>query len=122
MAYKRKILLFDDEMDEISKLYIGLLLNDFLVEATTDPSEIADRTKRFEPDIVIVNNDVPGFNGHEVCILVKRQMNKPIILMIDKNSAQPAKIDSCSADEIIMKPIDMSQMLETVKRLLATYQ
>jgi DNA-binding response OmpR family regulator len=122
MTNKQKILVFDDEMEELSKVYIGLLLKNFVVEATTDPSEISERAKRFKPDIVIVNNDVVGFDGHELCSLVKRQMNKPIILMIDKNSSQLAKLDHCSADEIIMKPIDMIQMVDTVNRLLATHQ
>lgn len=122
MGGRRKIFLFDDEMNTISKVYIGLLLKNFSVEATTDPEEIDQRMKRFQPDIAIVNNDVPGFDGHEICLLLKKQLNKPIILLSEKHSAKPAQIDHCSADEIIMKPINIKEMHEVIERLLATYQ
>ncbi len=107
---KIKILVFDDELSEISKIYIGLLLKNYLVEATTDPGEIATRAERMKPDITIVNADVKGFDAHYVCKLVKKEMKIPIILLLEKDSATDLKIDSCDADEIIYKPVDIEEL------------
>lgn len=115
-------MVFDDEKEELSKIYIGLLLKNFLVEATVDPHELGDRIRRFLPDIVIVNNDVPGFDGHEICVLVKEQMSKPILLMAAKESALTTRIDDCSADEILLKPIDIKILEATIERLLTSAQ
>ncbi|MDB5197887.1 MAG: hypothetical protein JWP88_2258 [Flaviaesturariibacter sp.] len=122
MLQRRKILIFDDELNEVSKLYIALLLNDFSVEATIDPTEIGDRIRRFQPDILIINNDVEGFDGHELCDLAKKELHKPIILLIDRHSTVSTSIDSCSADELLMKPVDVKDLHETVERLIATWQ
>ncbi|MDB5253540.1 MAG: hypothetical protein JWP27_2709 [Flaviaesturariibacter sp.] len=120
MSQKRKILLFDDEMDSLSKIYISLLLKDFVVEATTDPEELAHRSRRFRPDLAIVNNEVPGFDGHEVCTLLKREMNKPIILLAGAHDPITINIDHCSADAILTKPVHLPGLIDTIKQLLAT--
>jgi DNA-binding response OmpR family regulator len=122
MSQKHKILLFDDEMDSLSKVYISLLLKDFQVEATTDPNEILRRSRRFRPDLAIVNGDVPGFDGHEVCALLKSEMERPIILLVGPETTTTINIDHCAADAIITKPVDMPGLLQTVRQLLATYQ
>ena len=114
---KLKILVFDDELSEIGKLYIGLLLKDFIVEATTDPTEITSRVERMQPNIVVVNHDAEGFNPSEVCAVVKTAMNIPIILLLEKNSAATMNIDGCSADDAVFKPVDVSELVQKIKNL-----
>ncbi len=119
---KFKVLVFDDELSEIGKMYIGLLQKDFSVEVTMDPKEIPMRFKRMEPGIVIVSNENPDFNAHEICQLVKKEANVPIILLVEKHSSTTVEIDSCNADDILYKPVDLNELVAKIKKWHALSQ
>lgn len=116
---KTKVLVFDDELSEIGKVYIGLLERNFAVEVTMDPTEITPRFKRMDPELVIVNNDVPGVDPTEICHLVKQESKVPIILLLQKDSATTLNIDSCSADAILYKPVDIKELVDKINELRA---
>lgn len=117
-----KILVVDDDLDTLAKIYIELLLKNFIVEVTNDAQEITERAMRFEPDLLILNNDLPGLDAHEVCTKLKRQQNIPIILLVDKNSGETTKIDSCTADAVYTKPIDIKELKKIITSLMVTTQ
>ena len=116
---KIRVLVFDDEISEIGKLFIGLLDEKFLVEVTMNPQEIVSRFKRMRPNVVIVNHDVAEFNATEVCKTVKEHSNIPIILLLHKDSPTTMEIDSCNADEVIFKPVNVQALAALIKHLHA---
>jgi DNA-binding response OmpR family regulator len=112
----RKILIVD-ELSTLSKVYVDLILSDYVVEASTSPHEIIPRAKRLGPDLVIVNSDLPGFDPHEFCSNIKNELQVPILLLLDAKSTATLQIDGCRADEIIKKPFAKELFLEAVSRL-----
>lgn len=115
----RKILLFDDEQNSLSKVYFYLLQEDYVVEATIDPAEIVARTERLLPDLVLLNSDVNGFDGAKVCATIKRKHKVPVVLMLEKDSPARIKIDGCHADAIVYKPIDLDHLKQVLLHLIA---
>ena len=120
MQKQGRVLLFDDELDVVSKIYIDLLLKNFEVEITMDPKEITIRVKRFQPHMALVNGDVADFDGKEVCQVLKEELNIPVALIVNHHSAATIYIDSCRADDIISKPIKNDQLLNIIYRLIHT--
>ncbi len=114
-----KILIFDDELSGLGRLYLNLMELDFAVEITIDPAEIISRFKRLNPGVVVVNQDATGFNAVEICKVIKQESQVPIILLLDKNSASTIAIDGCKADEIIYKPVDLNELVFKIKELHA---
>lgn len=121
MSKKPKVLVVDNEMDSLAKIYINLLLKDFRVEATNVADEIIPRIKRFKPNAVIINNELPGFDAFQVCAAVKEH-NLPVILLIEKTSPATAQLDSCRADEVVYKPVDVNDLAQIILRLVTTHQ
>ena len=117
-----KKILVVDETSSLSKVYFDLLSENYEVEASNDPEEIVTRAQRFNPHLIIVNSDMPQFNAHEFCSVVKSKMKIPVLLLLDAHSATTLKIDSCSADDIITKPFKKDMLLETVEKLLMLKQ
>ena len=118
MNKKGRILIVDNELNVLSETYSKLLLENFDVEATMDADEIIPRTLRFKPELIIVNNELPGFDGSAICNMAKEQFSIPIILLKEGYSNPSAKIDGCSADEVVYKPINHNQLLNIIYRLL----
>jgi len=114
----KKVLVFDNEKEELSKIQRGFLYKDFDVEVTMNAEEIISRSERMKPDIVILNSNVPGFDAFEVCELIKKSMDIPIILLLDKNSDSTGKIDDCTADAIVYKPVDFPHLIQSIKNVL----
>lgn len=114
----KKILVLD-EHSSLSKIYIDLLLTDYQVEASDDAKEIIPRVRRFRPDLLIVNADLPGFDADEVCKIVKQNFMIPILLLVDKESTTTININSCSADEILDKPFVKEELLEKIRQLVS---
>ena len=122
MNKKGRILIVDNELNVLSETYSKLLLENFDVEATMDADEIIPRTLRFRPELIIVNNEIPGFDGSAICSITKARFTIPIIHMKEGNSSPSAKIDGCSADEVLFKPVDHNQLLNIIYRLLVFVQ
>ena len=118
MDKKGKILIVDIELNVLSDTYSKLLLENFEVEATMDADEIVPRSLRFRPDLIIVNNEIPGFDGSAICNMAKERFSIPIILLKEGYSNPSPKIDGCSADEILFKPINHNEMMNIIFRLL----
>jgi DNA-binding response OmpR family regulator len=112
----RKILIVD-ELSTLSKVYVDLLLKNYVVEAGIDPNEILPRARRLDPDLVIINSDLPGFDPHQFCSTFRDDLNIPILLLLDAASTTRTKIDGCKADEVITKPFTKDLFFEAVNRL-----
>ncbi len=113
-----KKILVVDETSSLSKVYFDLLSQDYEVEASNDPNEIIPRTRRFHPNLIIVNADLPHFDAHEFCATVKKELNIPVLLLLDAHSATTIKLDSCSADDIITKPFKKEYLIQVVENLV----
>jgi DNA-binding response OmpR family regulator len=113
----KKILVLD-ELKSLGSIFIDLLLKDYEVEASTDATEIVPRVTRFRPDLVIVNTNLPHFDPVEVCQVVKKTLDIPIILLIDKEEEITFSIDDCTADDVLMKPVGKKELLTSVKNLI----
>jgi DNA-binding response OmpR family regulator len=117
MKRKGKILVLDNDLKTLTQIYVDLLMNNYEVELTMDATEVVPRSERLKPDVIIVNNDVPHFDGRVICKIVKGALNIPILLLSEQRP-DTLKIDGCSADEIIYKPVDLKQLNQTILRFL----
>ena len=82
-------------------------------------SEGFDMATRLMPDLLIIDDDIPGMSGHELLAQL-RQMewgkNVPVILVT--NTSLPAGSLEDSADLTLYKPVSTVELLAIVTRLL----
>ena len=112
-----KKILIVDELSTLSKVYIDLLSRHYQSEAGTSAYEIIPRAERLDPDLVIVNSELPGFDPHEFCQSIKNDLKVPVLLLLDAGSPTSLQIDGCSADEVITKPFTKELFFEKIAGL-----
>lgn len=107
------------------------ILSDFLsahgyetLGATTGPEGV-ESFKREQPDLMLVDVQLPRKNGFEVAFEVKatEQGSKtPVLLMsavyTDTEHARPYTEQGLKADGYITKPFELNQLLATVQGLI----
>ncbi len=120
---KRKLLLADDSIT-IQKV-VNLTFADEGVEviSVSDGNSAMDKLREDSPDLVLVDINMPGLNGYEICEKIKQSANgktTPVILLVgsfepfDENEARRV-----GADDYLTKPFQsISQLVEKVNSLL----
>lgn len=107
------------------------ILSDFLgahgystLGATTGPEGV-ERFFADRPDLMLVDVQLPRKNGFEVCFDVKRTpegRDTPVVLMsavyTDREHAASYSKDNLRADGYLLKPFDLTALLERVRTLI----
>ncbi len=117
-----KILLVDD-VDlflELERSYLEGLGYD-LVTASSGEETLA-RIETIDPDILLLDYYMPGIDGDEVCVSLRKKprwKNLPIIMVTA--AGKPEEVQRClesGCDDYVTKPVNKKELREKVKRLL----
>lgn len=111
----KKILIIDDEKDIILLLKDFLEIDNFEVVFTTKPEE-AMGLLTDDISIVILDINMPGISGIQLCKDIRRVSKVPV-LFISCNSSQSDKLLGLGvgADDYITKPFDPIELIARIK-------
>ncbi|MFZ5815445.1 MAG: response regulator [Bacillota bacterium] len=119
----KKILIADES--EALRTLLHATLRDpryEIIQASGGVQALALR-EMHKPDLVILDETMPGINGVEVCRAIKRNpvsSRTPVILITAKEQAESAAlVQSAGADVHLTRPFSPLSLLGTVERLLA---
>lgn len=114
----KKILLVDDE-ESIQLLYREEFSDEgFEVVSAVNGSEALEKFKAQRFDIVILDIQMPGMNGIEVLRQMKMiDADIPVILSSAFNEYKQ-DLGAWASDEYVVKSADISELKETVLRLV----
>ncbi|MDB5229884.1 MAG: hypothetical protein JWN76_689 [Chitinophagaceae bacterium] len=115
----RTLLIVDDEKDVLVFLSMILSKRGFRVttsHSTDSINELLDTS----PELILLDINMPGMQGTEICDLVKHspgKMNTPVILM-SGNYDLEKQAKNCGADAWLAKPFDTSSLVAMIEKLL----
>lgn len=118
---RKKILVADDTglFRELESVFLARLGTILTASTGTEALEIA---RREQPEIMIVDFDMPDMCGDNLCRAIKadRDLHRtPVILVTSGHSAEDhARAVRAQADDILMKPLNRIQLGLAVSRLL----
>ena len=123
MSDTQKILIVDDD-ENIAELISLYLTKEFYECACTGNGEDAIRlAKEFRPNLILLDLMLPGMDGYQVCREIRSASNTPIIMMSAKGEVFDKVLGlELGADDYIIKPFDMKEMIARVKAVLRRYQ
>ncbi|OGC23376.1 hypothetical protein A2291_06930 [candidate division WOR-1 bacterium RIFOXYB2_FULL_42_35] len=119
---KKRILVVDDEPDQVEMIKMLLEINNYEVLAAYDGGQALAKARSEKPDLIILDLMLPVMEGFDVCRLLKfdsKYSSIPIILFTAKASEEDRKAgEEVGADAYINKPFDPDVLLEKIKTLL----
>jgi two-component system alkaline phosphatase synthesis response regulator PhoP len=117
------ILVVDDEPKIVRLARDYLEKNGFrAVTAADGPSALA-MARREHPDLIVLDLLLPGMDGREVCRILRRESDVPIIMLtaLSEESDQIVGLE-IGADDYIVKPFSPRALVARVRALLRRAQ
>ena len=120
---KKKILIIDDE--EVLRRIMRTMLErrPFEVIEAASGVEGFDLAKKLQPDLILLDWNMPGMNGAEVLRSLRAEAltaSIPVILLTGTDpqdlAAQGSELAAC---DYVLKPFSVLQLLEKVEKTLA---
>lgn len=105
-----KILIVDDEEDIVDMLLDYFELNDYEVIVAHDGEEAIGKL-RFNPDIIILDINMPKISGLDVCKKIREYISVPIIFLTARVSEKDrVKGFMVGGDDYILKPFSLEEL------------
>ncbi len=114
-----KIVVVEDEPSLVETLAYSLRKQGYTLFTAGDGRRALEVARQQQPDLVVLDVMLPGIDGFEVCRILRREMNVPI-LMLTARSEEIDKIVGLEvgADDYLTKPFSMRELVARVKALL----
>ncbi len=114
-----KVLLVDDDLDLMRLIGFALRQAGYLVIEAADGLQALTTFEREQPDLVILDVNLPGLNGFEVCKRIRAQAATPIMMLTVRNTEEDEVhgLDQ-GADDFLTKPFSPRSLLARVRALL----
>ena len=115
-----RILLVEDEKKIADSLKKGLSEQNYHVEVAYDGIEGKKLFESQKFDLVILDINLPGYNGYTLCKKIRNRNPSIPIVMLTALSATDDKIEGfdAGADDYVVKPFDFKELLVRIRALL----
>jgi len=118
-----RILVVDDERPLVEALRFALEREGYRVIEAYDGASALERGLQEPLDLVILDVMLPEMSGFEVCRLLRRERDIPILLLTARTDEADRVVGlDLGADDYIPKPFSMRELLARVRAALRRYR
>jgi DNA-binding response OmpR family regulator len=118
-----KILVVDDEPDLVSTVEYRLKFANFHVVTAANGQEGLERAAAEKPDLILLDTNMPGMNGHEMLERLRAEpalKHIPVIMLTARCEPQDiAAASSRGVCDYVTKPFDFAQLMGKIEAVLA---
>ena len=114
-----KVLLVDDDPDLLDLMAYALRREGYTVLAAIDGQQALQRWEAEQPDIVLLDANLPKLNGWEVCRRIRHGGQTPIIMLTAQDEEEDVVRGlTLGADDYVTKPFSAKQLSARMKAVL----
>ena len=114
-----KVLLVEDDVDLLDLTTYALRREGYTVLAAIDGQQALQRWEAEQPDIVLLDVNMPKLNGFEVCRRIRHEGQTPVIMLTAKaDFSSVATGWNMDVDNYVTKPFNVDELAQTVKNVL----
>ncbi len=114
-----KIKIIEDDLSIANELKEMLVRAGYLALITEDFSNVLDQVKKEQPDLILLDINLPKINGEVLLQQIRKENNIPVIMVTSKNSEVDEVLSmSYGADDYITKPYNPTILLLRIGAVL----
>lgn len=114
-----KVLVVEDEENLLEALKYNLERDGYTALTATDGERGLSLAREHRPDLVILDIMLPQLDGLEVCRILRRESDMPIIMLTAKGEEVDRVVGlELGADDYITKPFSMRELLARLRTVL----
>ena len=114
-----KIKIIEDDLSIANELKEILENAGYLAEVTEEFSDILDQIKKEQPDLILLDINLPKINGEILLQQIRKESNIPVIMVTSKNTEVDEVLSmSYGADDYITKPYNPTILLLRIGAVL----
>lgn len=111
-----KVLVVEDDLVFRETLTYSLQKAGYRVLVTLDGAAAIEMARRERPDLILLDVMLPGIDGFEVCRIVRRESNIPIVMLTARTDEVDRVVGlEVGADDYVTKPFSMRELLARIK-------
>src|SRR6266545_4835240 len=116
---KGRVLVVDDEQSIRRAVGRALAARGYKVQLATDGEEALTAAAAFQPDLVVLDLNLPALDGLQVCRQLRGWSQVPI-LVLSVREEEPDKVAALDlgADDYLTKPFGIDELMARVRALL----
>ena len=116
-----RVLVVDDVPQNVRLLEAVLVSNGYSVTPASSGPEALEKVATELPDIVLLDIQMPGMDGYEVCREIRSNPATrflPVVMVTSSDSEVRVNALEAEADDFITKPFDQQELLARVRSLV----
>ena len=119
----KNVLVIDDDANIRELLAVNLKAAGYIVTMAEDGIDGLEKLRSLRPQCVVLDVMMPGLDGWELCKIIRDdpELASTCILMLtakDRERDRLIGIDIFGADEYMVKPFEIDDLLGAVRRLI----
>ena len=119
----KKILIVEDDKDISIELKALLENSGYEASILTDFKNASDEILRNEPDLVLLDINIPYMNGEMLLRDLRQKTDVPVIMVTSRDSEADEVLSmSYGADDYITKPFRVRELISRIKSVLRRYK
>lgn len=115
-----KILIIEDNLDLCEQVGLWLEAEAYEIEVVHDGLTGSSRLSQFDYDLIMLDWDLPGKNGVELCRQYREQGGMAAVLMLTGKGETSEKEEGldAGADDYLTKPFDLVELSARIRAIL----
>lgn len=113
------ILVVEDEPTIADAVASRLRSEGFTVEVADDGPTAVERSRQLAPDLIVLDLNLPGFDGIEVCRRVHTHRRIPVIMLTARDDENDMLVGlGVGADDYLTKPFSPRELVARIRAVL----
>ncbi|MFC6884225.1 MULTISPECIES: response regulator transcription factor [Actinomadura] len=116
---EQRILVVEDEPTIARAVADRLAAEGFAVDLAGDGPAAVERARDGEPDLIVLDVMLPGFDGLEVCRRVQAERPVPVLMLTARDDETDLLVGlGVGADDYVTKPFSMRELVARIRAVL----
>ena len=120
---KKSVLVVEDEENLLEALRYNLEREGYQVHTAADGGDGLELARKLNPSLVLLDIMLPTLDGFEVCRILRRESEVPILILTAKGEEVDRVVGlELGADDYITKPFSIRELIARVRNTLRRAQ